>query len=75
MAQTPVQPELPDFGKIIRDARTAKGWSQDELADRAGLSRPTIARAERGDDISTATLAKIAPVLGLKFELRPESQD
>lgn len=74
MVPTPEQTELPDFGKIIRDARTTKGWSQDELAERAGLSRPTIARAERGDDISTATLAKIAPVLGLTFELRVKDQ-
>lgn len=66
---------LPDFGKVIRDARDARGWSQEELGRRASLSRPTIARVERGDDISTATLAKIAAVLGLKFELRADDQD
>jgi len=66
---------LPEFGKVIRDARDARGWSQDELGRRASLSRPTIARVERGDDISTATLAKIAAVLGLKFELRADDQD
>lgn len=75
MATKPAPVELPDFGKIIREARIVKGWSQDELAERAGVSRPTIARAERGDDISTATLAKIAPVLGLKFELKVKEQD
>lgn len=67
-------PELPDFGKIIRQARAAHGWSQDELAERAGLSRPTIARAERGDDISTATLAKLAPVLGITIDVTMPSE-
>ncbi|MBP3978496.1 helix-turn-helix transcriptional regulator [Microbacterium sp. BLY] len=66
----PAPGELPDFGKIIRDARVARGWSQEELGRRAELSRPTIARVERGDDISTATLAKIAAVLGLTLEMR-----
>ena len=42
-----------------------------ELAERAGVSRPTIARAETGQDISTATLSKIARALQLTVELGP----
>ncbi len=39
------------------------------LAEKAGVSRPTIARVERGDDVSTANLTKIADVLGLQILL------
>jgi transcriptional regulator with XRE-family HTH domain len=35
-----------NYGIGIRAARAALGWSQDELASRAGLSRPTVNRVE-----------------------------
>lgn len=56
----------------VREARDRHGWSQAELAARAGLSRPTIARIERGDDVSTATLAKVVVSLGLTLTVLPE---
>ncbi|SJN22976.1 hypothetical protein FM104_03820 [Microbacterium esteraromaticum] len=57
------------FGDDIREARNQRGWTQEELAERAGVSRPTIARVERGDDVSTANLAKVAAALGLEIRL------
>lgn len=57
------------FGDDIRAARNQHGWTQEELAERAGVSRPTIARVERGDDVSTANLAKVADALGLEIRL------
>lgn len=60
-----------ELGPAIRAARKSYGWSQAELAERAGVSRPTIARAETGQDISTATLSKIARALQLTVELGP----
>lgn len=59
----------PLFGEVIRDARKRHGWSQTELGERAGVSRPTIARVEANSDVTTATLAKIAQALALKLEL------
>ena len=37
-----------NYGIGIRAARAALGWSQDDLADKAGLSRPTVNRVECG---------------------------
>lgn len=58
------------LGYVIREARKKQGWSQAELGERAGLSRPTIARIEANNDVTTATIAKIAQVLGLRLELK-----
>jgi transcriptional regulator with XRE-family HTH domain len=34
------------FARVIREAREQRGWNQDQLADAAGVSRPTIQRWE-----------------------------
>lgn len=60
------------FGDIIREARKKQGWSQAELGEKSGLSRPTIARIEGNNDVTTATIAKIAQALSLKFVLRDD---
>lgn len=67
------EPEQVGFGEIIREARGKHGWSQTELGEKSGLSRPTIARVEAGGDVTTATIAKIAQALGLKLELKDGS--
>lgn len=41
-----MQESLFRFAVQIRTGRTALGWSQTELAARAGVARPTIARIE-----------------------------
>ena len=58
------------FGDVIREARKKRGWSQVDLSEKAGVSRPTIARVEGNNDVTTATIAKIAQALGLKLELK-----
>lgn len=52
------------LGHDIREARRALDWSQTELASRARVSRPTIARVETGLNISTGTLEKVIKALG-----------
>ncbi|QOT16797.1 helix-turn-helix domain-containing protein [Paenarthrobacter sp. YJN-5] len=64
--------EQQGFGDVIREARKKQGWSQAELGEKSGLSRPTIARVETNHDVSTATIAKVAQALGLKLELRSD---
>lgn len=60
------------FGDVIREARKRQGWSQAELGEKSGLSRPTIARIEANNDVTTATVAKVAQALGLTFELKED---
>ena len=62
--------EPAGFGDIIRESRRKHGWSQIELGEKAGVSRPTIARVEANNDVTTSTIAKIAQALGLSLELK-----
>ncbi|MCD5422307.1 helix-turn-helix domain-containing protein [Rhodococcus pyridinivorans] len=64
------QREQVGFGATVREARKKRGWSQTELGEQSGLSRPTIARVEANSDVTTATIAKIAHALGLRLELQ-----
>jgi HTH-type transcriptional regulator/antitoxin HipB len=67
-AQAPIE----QFGGVVKAQRKAKGWSQQQLAQAAGLSRPTVARIESGSAVSTATLAKIANALGIEIKVKAE---
>ncbi len=62
------------FGTAVRAARKELGWSQTELARHAGVSRPTIARIERGKDGHTTVLDKVAAALGLSVSIQPEQE-
>ena len=51
----------------VKAARLAKGWSQEELADRAGLHRTFISQIERAVKISTIrTVDRISRALEIK---------
>ena len=47
-----------DVGAVIRDLRRQKGWTQADLAEWLGVSRPTVIRLERGQ--GTIALAQEA---------------
>ena len=61
--------EAQGFGKDIQAARLERGWSQSELASRAGLSRPTISRVEHGEEPSMRTARRLAETLDLSIIL------
>ncbi len=48
----------------IRAARSRRGWSQQEMADRAGLGIATVSRLERKGRGQLASLVRIAAALG-----------
>jgi len=48
--------------------RTAKGWSQEKLAERASIQRSYVADLERGKrNPSVRTLVKLANALGVSI--------
>lgn len=60
------------LGEAIREARSKRDWSQHELAVAAGVSRPTVARIETGQNVSTGSMNRIAAALNLQVEMTPE---
>lgn len=55
-------------GLNIKTVREAKGWSQEELADRAELHRTYVSGVERGVRNPTVTvLERLAKALGVKI--------
>lgn len=59
-------PNLVKIGKLIREARKAKGYSQEVFAAEAGLGRTYMGRVERGEqNISIQNLIQIAITLGV----------
>jgi transcriptional regulator with XRE-family HTH domain len=54
------------FGERIRALRTAKGYSQEELAFKAGVHRTYLGGIERGErNPSLKNIAAIAEALGV----------
>jgi transcriptional regulator with XRE-family HTH domain len=56
----------------IRAARQARGWTQNDLAEKAGVSPRTIYAVERGRSCRQATKRRILSALGVAWELRDD---
>ncbi|HEX6591325.1 MAG TPA: helix-turn-helix transcriptional regulator [Moraxellaceae bacterium] len=56
------------FGSVVRQYREQRRWSQEVLADAAGLNRSYLGEIERGVAVpSLATIAKLAGALELSL--------
>ena len=44
------------FGRIIRTLREKRGWTQDEMAERAGMNATYLGFIERGENVPTLTI-------------------
>lgn len=56
------------FGFVVRQFREQRRWSQEVLADAAGLNRSYLGEIERGDAMpSLATIAKLAKAFELSL--------
>jgi transcriptional regulator with XRE-family HTH domain len=56
------------FGLKVQALRKAKGWSQEEFAERAGLHRTYVSAVERGVRNPTLTVvAKLAAALSVRI--------
>lgn len=56
-----------DIGTRIKEARIAKGLTQEELGEMLGVQRSAIAKYEKGRvvNIKRSTLKKISDILGI----------
>ena len=62
------------FGEAVKAARKERGWSQTELGKRAGVSRPTVARIEKGQDGHTTMLDRVAAALDLTVSIQTDEE-
>lgn len=53
------------LGERVRAHRKARKLTQQQLADRAGLSRPTLSNLERGHDVSLDSFLSVLRALDL----------
>jgi transcriptional regulator with XRE-family HTH domain len=52
-------------GERLKNQRELQNWSQQELADRAGVSLHTVFRAEKGTNIQSKNLEALASALNI----------
>ena len=58
-----------DIAAIIKTLRQERGWKQQDLADRLGVSRPTVAQWEtRKKPPGRKNLVKLAQIFGISVE-------
>lgn len=64
-----------NLGKRVKFKREQKGWSQSQLADKAGVSQGAISQLEKGMSESTRHLSKIAKALGVTTEYLTDGKE
>jgi len=61
---------LSELGQRLREARLRRRFTVTQVAERAGVSRPTLNKVERGDAaVTLGTYLRVLTVLGLERHL------
>ena len=63
-------PDRVQAARALADRRRARGFSQAQLANRIGVSRPVVIALERDRGATVATVVRAAAVLGVRSVLR-----
>ena len=64
-----VEAFLIEMGKRIQERRKAQRLSQEDLAERAEISKQTVSRAENGQrELGAGNVAKLAQALGVSTD-------
>lgn len=68
MVQITEEQLATDFGQFVKEARLQKGWYQDVVAARAGLTQAYYSNIEQGKRMPTLfTSLKLCDVLGINY--------
>ena len=61
---------LTDLGENLRLARLRRKFSTEQVAERAGISRPTLVQIEKGEaSVAMGNYIKVLAVLGLEKDI------
>jgi len=63
--------DAASLGRSISDARKEAGMTQQQLAERLGVTRGTIVRLEHGEPVSTVVAMKAIRAVGRDVALVP----
>ncbi len=56
------------LGKLVRLGRKERKWTEQELAGRAGISRATLQKIEKGDlSVAIGLVFEVAALVGVKL--------
>jgi transcriptional regulator with XRE-family HTH domain len=59
---------IEEFSQVLRQLREERGWSQEQLAERADLNRSYLGEVERGNAVpSIITVSKLAKALEIQM--------
>ena len=61
---------LKELGERIKDLRISENMTQNDLADRSGVSVKTICRIEKGDNLSIMNYLNVLRALGILENLQ-----
>lgn len=54
------------LGALVATGRRRRGWTESELAERAGISRPTVRKIERGElTVQLGSAFEVASLVGV----------
>lgn len=56
---------LAELGRRLQRLRLDRDWTQQQLADQAGVSRPTLTRLEGGASVQLTSLLRVLRALDL----------
>jgi transcriptional regulator with XRE-family HTH domain len=63
---------LGDLGRRFRALRESLKWTQTRLSARAGVSRDTIHRLERGEVVDASSLVALLDAMGQQIVFAPK---
>ena len=67
--------DLKSFGQLFRRERKALGFTQAQVADKAGLRRETIIKLESGAQVDASTLIQAVAALGKTLSINDRRVD